>query len=373
MAISDALPIENNNIDVVLSDQLQYRPLQQIKEFRHEYFLFSVFPLYPTIPKNSKRQITKFETLGIHKYSQCDGQLLLDSGGFQLYRNKLDLSHLDTLNIYDKARLQQNDFGISLDFVPFPEESSEIHLTKIQKSNATFQKMVTINPKIVPVIHGWDKTEMQLSLSQLQFSKYRFFTYGSCFPMITKYNKANLEGSIKQRIIENFLTFLKLIREQHLDDWRIHILGANGQNSSHLCWYAGCDQTDSGSWRLKAAYGKIAFVGINEAKISDRESSFGVVKWKDSHDALLLACECPACKGLSLTDRKTLMKSSFRARCIHNAFIFLEERELGREMVGTLRYEPYLEKRFRGTWWLKFLQKVREGRHQKDITQYFKI
>jgi len=366
-------PLAFNKIEVVLSDQFAFRPLTQIKEFEREYFLFSVFPLYKSIVKNSKRQITKYETLGIHKYAQCHGKLLLDSGGFQLYRNHLDLSYLDTLDIYNHAKFRKDDFAISLDFVPFPEESPAVHLEKITKSNTTFQAMVKENPKIVPVIHGWNRKEMELSLMQCHSARIKFLTYGSCFPMICKYNSSNCNFSIKQKIMASFLLFLKLIREQHLDEWRIHVLGANGQNSSHLAWFAGCDQTDSGSWRLKAGYGKIAFLGVNEAKISDRASTFGITKWKDAHDQLLRDCDCPVCKGLSLNDRKKALKATFGARCIHNAFIYLQERQLAKEMIGGLAYGRYLEKRFRGTWWFKFLQKIQESRHQKEITSYFKM
>jgi hypothetical protein len=41
-------------------------------------------------------------------------------------------------------------------------------------------------------------------------------------------------------------------------------------------------------------------------------------------------------------------------------------------MVGRTTYRPYLERRYKGQWWLRFLNKVAETRVQKDLNLYLK-
>jgi queuine/archaeosine tRNA-ribosyltransferase len=332
-----------------------------------EYFLFSVFPFYNVKGKKLDQ--------GIHALTGVKGKVLLDSGGFQLYKSNSVLNYQDTLKLYERAQLTNDDFGISLDFVPLPDESMDVRMKKIQQSNETFKLMredSSVGKRIVPVIHGWTEKELEESFKQIE-GDVEFLSYGSCFPMITSYhNSGQIPDSIKTMIIENFHLFFKMLKAKKLDGMRLHILGANGQNSSHLCWYSGASQTDSGSWRLKAAYGKIALPEIAEIKMSDRESSFGANKYNNAYDPLLLACECPICKGLSLDERKNVLRNSFTARATHNAFVFIEERNMAREKIGTPNYRQYLEKRFKGSWWLKFLNKMDATNNTKSLDQFFR-
>jgi queuine/archaeosine tRNA-ribosyltransferase len=314
---------------------------------------------------------------GIHGFTKSTGRILLDSGGFQLYRRNLNLDYNETLEIYKDCQINPNDFAISLDFCPFLMDLPETRLKKIKQTIATYQAMVAKNQQVIPVIHGTTKKEFELSLTQI--TEGCFISYASNFPLITMTLSSdeilNNRPSVKDQIITRFITFLKLLREHRLE-CRIHILGATGQNSSHLMWYAGMDQTDSSAWRLKASFGKIALIGVSEAKISSVPSTFGVHEWKPEHDILLKECECPICKHLDLKQRKLVLGTDktlgFNNRCVHNAFVYLQERDLAREMIGRTIYRLYLEKRFKGTWWMKFLHKVDETRTQKELDFYIK-
>lgn len=347
--------------------------------FKDEYFLFSIFPYYD-LKGNSKKKRQLLKDIGIHELSNANGRLLLDSGGFQLYKRRYQLDFNETIQIYNECRFQANDYGISLDHCPFFDDTPTVRMEKINYTIDTYRKMVAQNKKVVPVIHGTTRKEFQQSLKQIDLAT-GLISYPSCFPLITMTLSAdeilNNRPSIKTQIIERFVTFLKLIKETRIDeDYRIHVLGATGQNSSHLCWYAGMDQTDSSSWRLKAAYGKIALLGVSEAKVSNVKSTFGVQEWKDSHDKLLKDCECPICKHLSLKQRKSELgkgkSEGFNNRCVHNAWTYLLERDVARENIGRISYRHYLENRFKGTWWLKFLNKVDETRSHKNLDFFLK-
>jgi hypothetical protein len=86
---------------------------------------------------------------------------------------------------------------------------------------------------------------------------------------------------------------------------RFHALGASGANPFHLCVYSGIEQTDSSAWRQQAAYFKLSFVGLPVASISGKCKTF-LAPWKPAHEAALRACECGACKGLNLDERRAL-------------------------------------------------------------------
>jgi len=152
-----------------------------------------------------------------------------------------------------------------------------------------------------------------------------------------------------------------------------NILGASGANSSHVCWYSGFEQTDSASWRRIASFGKIVFVGVSEAYISNRNAKFGCTKWNDRFDILLRECECPICKGESLTVKKGVLAESFQARATHNAYIYLQERQLAKDLIGTPKYYRYLQDRFKRSYFMKkFLSKMREAKFQPHIDTFYR-
>lgn len=357
-------------LEYVIGDQTNNRFIDEYKLFQKEYFIFSVFPFY-----NHEKKVIELSKKGIHNLVNHQGKILLDSGGFQLINKNLKINPDDTLELYKKAKLRKFDNGICLDYCPRCDESIETRINKINLTNQNFKYMYEKNKKVIHVIHGWTKKEIELSFQGVIDEN--LISYGSCFTMLAMNSAFDelLDGnSVKDLLIKRFIVFKDILKQKKFDELRIHILGASSGNSSHLMWYAGMDQCDSSNWRIKAAYGKISFLGITEVKISKRESLFGAKGWKSDYDKLLKECECPICKGLSLIQKKDILSESFKARCVHNAFIYLQERDLAREMIGTSKYKIYLENRFKKSYfWRKFLKVVDESKHQKDIDSYFKF
>jgi tRNA-guanine family transglycosylase len=334
--------------------------------------MFSISDLY-----GSKYRKKKLDNKGIHKYVKHEGPLMLDSGGFQLIKKHKDEDHpekhfdlKETLEIYKLSKFTKNDHGIVLDFCPLPDFKPTKRKAMIEKTNQNYLKMKELAPKnlkdkLVHVIHGWTKKELELSLSVVKESD-PIIAIGSCFPLIIK--------GYRDDIIKKFVNLLRIIDENpELKEKRFHVLGANGATSSHICWYAGLEQTDSSSWRTIAAFGKVHFVGMSEVSLTDREVSFGNTNWTQKHDRLLKVCECPVCEGLSLSEKKEVLKASFKSRAIHNAYHYLEERNIARELIGTKRYYKFLDDRFKkGTLYDKFLKKIREAKFQPTIDEFLK-
>jgi len=355
----------NKLINNVFADLVNNRFLME-KSFKRESFIFSIWPFY-----FSKKKLFSLRQDGIHEYTNHPGKIILDSGGFQiLTRKNIAIHPKQTLKIYKFANLEKKDFAITLDFCPRPSEDPRIRMEKIKHTNSNFYYMYSRNSKVIHVIHGWNEKELRESLKpiiNLMDSKTEsIFCTPLYVAMIPKNMKGDKKNSLKELIIKRFLIFQKLLRESKLDGFKIHILGASSSNSSHAMWYAGMDQTDSAAWRIKAAFGKISLPGISEIWITRKKN------WQNNLDLKLKECECPICIGLSLNERKIILGQSFKARAIHNAFVYLEEREIARELIGTKKYLPYLKKRFKTGFWKKFLRKIEESRHQKDLDFFLK-
>lgn len=359
-------------INELLGDTLTGRFARKFEAFQDEAFMFSIADIY-----GSEYRKKKLKEKGIHGYVKHDAPIMLDSGGFQLIKKHKEekdpekcFNLQETLEIYDLAQFKKKDHGIVLDFCPLPDFKPAKRRAMIQKTNENYLKMKELAPshlrnKIVHVVHGWSKKELELSLSVIK-EEDPIVAIGSCFPLIIK--------GYRDDIIRKFINLLRIIDETpSLQEKRFHVLGANGATSSHICWYAGLEQTDSSSWRRIAAFGKIVFVGVSEISLTDREVSFGNTNWTEKHDKLLRSCECPICEGLSLSEKKEVLKGSFKSRAIHNAFHYLEERNIARELVGTSKYYKFLDNRFKkGTLYDKFLKKIREAKFQPTLDEFLK-
>jgi queuine/archaeosine tRNA-ribosyltransferase len=357
-------------VDYVIGDQTESRFIDIYDAFKNEYFIFSIYQFYDSIKKQNK-----LKELGVHDYVRHPGKIMLDSGGYQLIKKKKDISPDQTLQLYKLAKLRKGDNGICLDLCPRCDDPADVRIQKIKKTNENFKYMFEKNKKVVHVIHGWTEKEIALSLSGFLDSE--MISYGSCFTMLamnSAFDELLGSMSVKDLLIKRFMIFMELLKKNKLEDIKIHILGASSGNASHVMWYSGMDQCDSSNWRIKAAYGKISFPGVVEVKISTRESNFGNKIWKPIYDIMLKECECPICKHLSLPQKKTTLADSFQARCIHNAYVYLQERQIARDMIGTTGYLVYLEKRFdKSYFWKKFLKHINEGRSQKDLNCYLGV
>jgi 7-cyano-7-deazaguanine tRNA-ribosyltransferase len=125
-----------------------------------------------------------------------------------------------------------------------------------------------------------------------------------------------------------------------LPNKRIHVFGVGSTLTMHLMFYAGADSVDSSGWRTKAAYGAIQLSGIGDRYITNLERN---KKYKDLTrlDAKSLGnCGCPVCT----TEGTDKLRSSFKARALHNAWVYQKEIETTRDLVKEGAYENYVER-----------------------------
>ena len=101
------------------------------------------------------------------------GKIMVDSGGFQLCKSRyISTNRMNGFSQKNILNLQLNlniDYAVSLDYPISPFEEPEIHRKRIIKSIQNVKTCVkTVNekqiksPKIIPVIHGYDKKKYQI-------------------------------------------------------------------------------------------------------------------------------------------------------------------------------------------------------------------
>jgi hypothetical protein len=102
----------------------------------------------------------------------------------------------------------------------------------------------------------------------------------------------------------------------------IHVLGMGNPAVTPILAAVGVDSTDSATWRLKAAYGKVLLPGEGERHVTDRRVNFGKAKPKDGeleelHNFL-------NARGFPLLeDFFERIRTSFEYRALVNAFVVI--------------------------------------------------
>lgn len=107
---------------------------------------------------------------------------------------------------------------------------------------------------------------------------------------------------------------------------RLHVLGLGSPSVTPILAKIGVDSTDSATWRLKAAYGKVVLPGGGERHVTNRVVNFGRAKatLEDLHTlyTFLKNTGFPA-----LDDFYQRLSTSFEYRALVNAWVVLHSRE----------------------------------------------
>lgn len=204
----------------------------------------------------------------------------MDSGGFKGYSQNVDITPQEVLGIYDIARLKSDDKVISLDYAPLPEESPRLRIKKIKNSIKNFNLMKPLQNDLLPVVHGWSKKEMEISLNEFQDEP--MLSFPSYFTLLTNNKKDSKNRVIRHKphrsfqnpdvknylngyfprqnqnittqklIVKRFIDFINYYKKRKLTG-RVHILGMSAGLAMQIMAYTGVfKQWDSANWRVKA-------------------------------------------------------------------------------------------------------------------------
>jgi tRNA-guanine family transglycosylase len=286
---------------------------------------------YEILQKNSANKNVKEK--GIHQYLEFKGPVTMDSGGFFFMMKKvLNVHPQEILELYE---LSKPDFGVVLDHPLEPNLSYYQRKKRLLKSLENTKYMLHAernkNPELIPVVHGYSKRTIAWYIKALhKIGEFETYGIGSLVPSV--FNSKGAGG------INNVVKIVSYIRKL-LPEKKIHVFGIGSTITMHLMFYTGANSIDSSSWRTKAAFGAIQLSGIGDRYITSKKRNRKYRDLSKTEGKILDQCKCPVCKKEGLEKLKT----SFKARALHNSWVFQKEVETARKLTKNGEYEEYVQ------------------------------
>ncbi|MFB6470382.1 MAG: hypothetical protein TU36_004000 [Vulcanisaeta sp. AZ3] len=258
---------------------------------------------------NSKEHVVK-------NILQYDGEVWMDSGGYQFLRHGKVPDIEDLARIYDKY--WDIRYYLNLDYPPTPNDSEHEIEDKLESSLKNYDYLVRRFDNILPVIHYHWKTEiiMKYLLKYLDYNP-QCIAIGGLVPYVL------ITRGVPRNSRKLALNFLMRIKQE--TDICVHVLGLGSPIINPILKAIGIDSTDTSTWRVKAAYGKVIMPGGGERHVSGRSISFGGKKATD--DDLGRLYDFLGKTGFPLIDRFDDVRTSFEYRALVNAWVVLNSSE----------------------------------------------
>lgn len=251
---------------------------------------------------------------GLHEFLNYEGTIFLDSGGFQAMKHGIDIEIRRLIDVYKMA---QADYYFSLDY---PSPSARNSEKKIIRTISNFEKLRKSIEHVIPVVHPNLKRALREYEAYEECSS-QYVAIGGLVPLMLT-TKGLLNGRKKA------IDLMSEIRKRH--SGTLHIMGLGAPTVIPILKSLKCDSTDSATWRIKAAHGKIMLQSGGERYVSNRGASFGIVQLNEEEKTFLDKLECPI---LSECGWKALAQS-FEVRALFNAWITLSSSALNGKMNG---------------------------------------
>ena len=168
----------------------------------------------------------------------------------------------------------QNTMFVSLDYPPLPSDGESLRKVKIENSIKNYRYLVRKvfnngEGKLVPVVHL--TTSKDLLLKQIEnYSDAEIVGVGGLVPYILS------RGPRDSRLVAlTFIYLVKRLAKEIIGHDRVHVFGLGAPSVIPFLRVLGVYSTDSMTWRVKAAYGKIILPGCGERHVTDRVVNFG--------------------------------------------------------------------------------------------------
>lgn len=255
------------------------------------------------IIKNRRLYLEIRERGGIHKFLEYDGIVFLDSGGFQAMARKITVNLDSLIRIYKVAKA---DYYFSLDFPSFSATSSK---SDIRRTIENYRRLRKAIDDIIPIVHPPTERALKEYNAYLSYDP-DYIAIGGLVPLI-RTTKGISNG--RKRAID----IIVMIRKQF--SRKIHVMGLGAPTVIPLLELLKCDSTDSASWRVKAAHGKIMLPSGGERYISNKGAKFGVIRLSEEERKILESLKCPIIEEFGWHS----IEKSFELRALLNAWITL--------------------------------------------------
>ncbi len=286
---------------------------------------------YEMLRTNKIREVRR---RGIHEYMGFNGLITMDSGGFLFMKESIKpyINPEIILRLYEEGK---PNFGVVLDYPLNPKLSHKEKEKRLLKTLENTKRMVeakrTTNPKLIPVIHGYDENSIEHYVKKLgEIGDFDIYGIGSLVPSVF-----NTEGAGSVYNVVKIVSFVRTLLPTKI----IHVFGVGSTLTMHLMFYAGADSVDSSSWRVKAAFGAIQLPELGDRYITRRKRHKSYPELKREELRLLDECKCPACGKEGLEG----LRKSFTLRALHNAWVYQKEIEKTRKLIESSEYEEYVK------------------------------
>ncbi|MFN3804820.1 MAG: tRNA-ribosyltransferase [Pyrobaculum sp.] len=196
---------------------------------------------------------------------QHDGKLWIDSGGYQIMRKGITIDVYDVIKIYERVNA---DLYFSLDVPPTPQDPLELARKKFEKSYQNWLKL-SKRIEVVPVLHVYKDAKLFLEYLE-KYENVPALAIGGAVPYVL-----TTRGASRQ------FAFSLIAAARRRFKGKLHVFGLGSPAITPILRALGIDSTDTATWRLKAAYGKVLLPGGGERHVTKREVKFGKKKPKD--------------------------------------------------------------------------------------------
>ncbi len=241
------------------------------------------------------------------------GDVYVDSGGYQLLRRGVQIDLDNLVKVYN--RWWDAKYYLSLDYPPHPADDEQTVRRKLKKTFENFLRLRCVfKDSVMPVIHFHHRVDVvwEFLRKYLDYSP-DVIAVGALVPYVL-----TLRGVPRnsRRLAMRFLLDLRA-EVRH----KIHVLGLGSPVITPILKLIGIDSTDSSTWRIKAAYGKILLPGGGERHVSSRSIKFG--KKRATPEDIELVRMFLKEKGFPLLNEFNRIYTDFEYRALVNAYIVL--------------------------------------------------
>lgn len=286
----------------------------------------------------------RIQRRGLKAHLDFDGFVFMDSGGYLLQSNRrYSVGAKDVLSVYSAF---SPDIAAVLDHPLRPASSLSTNRERWSRTFRNTRTMLAagLEIPIVPVVHGYTLKSLEASCAAVErhCGKVPVIALGSLVPLfkgmyvrdrflkrLPQHADDYAEGLANYPYLFYIVEAIKLVRE-YFPSALLHVFGVGSTTTMHVLFSLGVDSIDSSGWRLKAAHGAIQLPGYGDLfPRVRRDNSKTRRRINDEGISLLETCHCPICKSAAGQREKLLrvLGTSFRARAIHNAYLFLKEAE----------------------------------------------
>ncbi|MGC9049933.1 tRNA-ribosyltransferase [Pyrobaculum sp.] len=238
-----------------------------------------------------------------------EGELWVDSGGYQILRKGLSVDVDKIAEVYRRVDAQ---LYLSLDVPPSPGDPSDVAEKKFEKTYRNWVRLRrAVGDSVVPVLHVYRDEALFFRYLRLYLDA-PALAIGAAVPYVL-ITRGAPPGS-------RMLALRLIARARREFRGPLHVLGMGSPSVTPILHAMGVDSTDSATWRLKAAYGKVILPGGGERHVTDRAVNFGRAKPRDGELEelyhFLRETGFPALDGFY-----ERIKTSFEYRALVNAWV----------------------------------------------------